>query len=405
MNSLREFLKLESATGLLLVGAAALALVVANTGLSPLYDELLDVPIEVRVGALGIAKPLLLWVNDGLMAVFFLLVALELKRELFEGELAGGGRIALPLAAAAGGMALPVAIYSLVNLGDSIGARGWAIPAATDIAFMLAVVALLGSRVPIALKVFLTAIAIIDDAGAILIIAVFYTADLSLWSLSLAGFGLLGLLALNLAGVARPAPYVLIGMFIWVCVLKSGVHATLAGVALGLAIPLKTRGDPGTSPLRHLEHVLHPWVAYMIVPLFGFANAGVGFAGIGVSDLVAPVPLGIVLGLFIGKQLGVFGAAWLVVRAGVARLPAGVSWAMLHGGAVLCGIGFTMSLFIGTLAFESAPPVAGTLDPGQATRLGVLAASVVSALVGYGLLARACRRMGPAAEMDLEDRA
>ncbi len=392
MNALREFLKLETSAGIILFLAAVLAFVLVNTGAAPLYGRLLDVPVEARIGSFGIAKPLLLWINDGLMAVFFLLVGLEVKREIVEGELSTGAQVALPLAAAIGGMAAPAAIYSLINLGDPVALRGWAIPTATDIAFTLAAVSLLGSRVPVALKVFLTAVAIIDDIGAIVIIAIFYTADLSWLSLGLAGVGLVGLLALNLLGVARATPYVLIGVFVWVCVLESGVHATLAGVALGLAIPVRSRRDPMVSPLRHMEHALHPWVAYAIVPLFGFANAGVAFAGLGLGDFIAPIPLGIGLGLVLGKPIGVFAGAWLIVKAGVARLPDGLDWPVVRGAAVLCGIGFTMSLFIGTLAFEHAAPVAGELSYAAATRLGVLMGSLASASLGTALLMRACRR-------------
>ncbi len=391
MNPLREFLKLEAAAGVLLLVAAVFALVCTNTGLATLYDALLGLPVEIRVGAAHIAKPLLLWINDGLMAVFFLLVSLEIKREVYDGELSNREQILLPLACATGGMAVPAIVYSGFNLADPVGARGWAIPVATDIAFTLAAVSLLGRRVPVALKVFLTAVAIFDDIGAIVIIAIFYTADLSLWSLGFAGVGLLGLVALNLAGVTRPAPYVLLGVFVWVCVLKSGVHATLAGVALGLAIPLRSRDASHASALRHMEHVLHPWVAYMIVPLFGFANAGIAFAGIGLGDQFAPISLGIALGLIVGKPIGVFGTAWLLIRAGFARLPAGVTWPMLLGGAALCGIGFTMSLFIGTLAFEHAPAVGDGLGYSAATRIGVFAGSLVSGVLGYILLARACR--------------
>lgn len=399
MVSIKEFLRLESAAGLVLVVAAVFAFVLSNSGLAPYYDSLLDLPVSVHVGALGIAKPLLLCINDGLMAIFFLLVGLEFKREVYEGELSSGAQIALPLGAAIGGMAVPAAVFVAMNAGDPTGLRGWAIPSATDIAFTLAVAALLGSRVPVAIKVFLTAVAIIDDVGAVVIIAIFYTADLSVTSLALAGAGLIALLVLNLAGVTRRAPYILVGVFVWVCVLKSGVHATLAGVALGLAIPLRTKGgDVEASPLRQLEHTLHPWAAFAIVPIFGFANAGVAFSGIGLADVVAPIPLGIALGLFLGKPLGVLAGSWLVIRAGIARRPDDVSWPMLVGAATLCGIGFTMSLFIGTLAYEHAVTPPGALDFSAATRLGVLLGSLMSALVGLTLLARACRPTRRASE-------
>jgi len=394
MNALRDFLRIETLAGLALVAAAALALALDNTGLSRFYDALLDVPLAIQVGDSGLAKPLVLWINDGLMAIFFLLVGLELKREAKEGELAEGGRLLLPLAAAIGGMAAPALIYAAVNAGDPVALRGWAIPSATDIAFTLAVLALLGSRVPLALKVLVTAIAIFDDVGAIAIIAVFYTADLSMLSLALAGAGLVVLLALNLAGVSRITPYVLVGVFLWVCVLKSGIHATLAGVAVGLAIPLHGRGG-GHSPLRDLEHRLHPWVAFAIVPLFGFANAGVTFAEMPSGALFEGVPLGTLLGLFVGKPVGVMLGMVLIVRLGLASLPEGVTWRMVLGGAMLCGIGFTMSLFIGLLAFEGAVAPAGAADYPSAMRLGVLAGSLLSAVLGF-LVLRAVAKPQPA---------
>jgi NhaA family Na+:H+ antiporter len=382
INAFREFLRLEGAAGLILVGVAAFAILCANSGLAPYYDALLEVPVEVRVGSLSLAKPILLWINDGLMAVFFLLVGLEFKREVMVGELSGRGQIALPVAAAIGGMAIPAAIYAAFNLGDAVALRGWAIPAATDIAFTLAVLSLLGSRVPPALKVFLAAVAIIDDIGAVVVIAAFYTAGLSWISLLLAGIAAAVLLALNLAGVARRAPYIVVGVILWVCVLKSGIHATLAGVVVGLAVPLRHGGDPEDSPLRQLEHALHPWVAFLIVPLFGFANAGVSFAGVAPSALLAGIPLGIAAGLVVGKQVGILLGAALLVRTGLARLPEAVGWRVLWGGAILCGIGFTMSLFIGALAFEGARPPAGGLDYAAATRIGVLAGSLASAALG-----------------------
>ena len=322
------------------------------------------------------------WINDGLMAVFFLLVGLEIKREVLDGQLRGAARIVLPGIAALGGMAMPALIYVLLNLGSPDTLRGWAIPAVTDIAFALGILALLGSRVPTSLKVFLTALAILDDLGAIVIIALFYTSELNLFALGMAGALLACLFCLNRAGVLRLAPYLLIGAVLWYFVLKSGVHATLAGVALALTIPLRPRnqGRAGKhSPLHALEHALHKPVALLIVPLFGFANAGVSFAGMGLSSLAQPVPLGVTLGLFLGKQLGVFGFAWLAIRTGVASLPRHASFTQLYGVALLCGIGFTMSLFIGALAFSDPAAV-------DATKIGVLTGSLASAVAGFLLL-------------------
>jgi NhaA family Na+:H+ antiporter len=377
VSGMREFLRLEAAGGIVLFAAAILALIASNTPLAPLYDLFLNIPVEVRIGALYIGKPLLLWINDGLMAVFFLLVGLEIKREFREGELSTIGQALLPAIAAVGGMAVPALVYYLCNSGDPLALRGWAIPAATDIAFAVGVMSLLGPRVPIGLKVFLLALAIFDDLGAIIIIAVFYTSGLSTLSLLLAAVVLAAMLVLNLAGVTRVAPYALLGIVLWVCVLKSGVHATLAGVATALLIPM--RDADGESPLKHLEHVLHPWVAFMVVPLFGFANAGVSVAGMSLASLTGGVTLGIAAGLFIGKQIGVFGATFAAVKLGLGRLPEGTGWASIYGAAMLAGIGFTMSLFIGTLAWESA-------DFAAPVRLGVLAGSLISGLAGYVLL-------------------
>jgi Na+:H+ antiporter, NhaA family len=385
---IREFLRVEAAGGVLLCIAAVLALIWANSPAGPLYVALLEAPVVLQAGPLGIAKPLLLWINDGLMAIFFLLVGLEIKREAMEGELSSVPKAALPGIAALGGMAAPAAVYVAINWGDPATLRGWAIPAATDIAFALGVLSLLGRRVPACLKVFLLALAILDDLGAIVIIAFFYTENLSVSSLALGGAGLLALAALNASGVRRVAPYVLVGVFVWVCVLKSGVHATLAGVALAFAIPLRT--PHGESPLRRLEHMLHPWVTYAILPVFAFANAGVSLVGLALADLFQPVPLGIALGLFLGKQVGVLGATLAAVRLGWASLPAGASWGQFYGVALLTGIGFTMSLFIGTLAFP---------DPsyGAAVRIGVLGGSILSALAGYAVLRMAAAEPVPRA--------
>jgi NhaA family Na+:H+ antiporter len=382
LGRLATFLKTESASGVVLMIAAVLALLWANSPAAPLYDTILATKLAVTAGGVGLDKPLILWINDGLMAIFFLLVGLEIKREVLDGELSTPGQIALPAVAALCGMAAPAAVYVALNLGDSAALRGWAVPAATDIAFALGVLALLGSRVPASLKILLMAIAVLDDLGAIVVIAIFYTDQLSLSALVLAALGLAALAALNLSGVRRLGPYLLVGVFLWVCVLKSGVHATLAGVAVGFAIPAHVDRD-GHSPLQQLEHALHPWVAYAILPIFAFANAGVSLAGISLASFAAPVSLGIAAGLFVGKQIGIFLGILAMVKLKLARMPAEATWPMLYGVAVLCGIGFTMSLFIGTLAFDEsyAAPV----------RLGVLTGSILSALVGYGLLRMSLR--------------
>jgi NhaA family Na+:H+ antiporter len=381
MRSLVDrFFEFEAASGLILVAAGAFAIVLANTALAPSIDAWFAMKLTISVGDAGLSKPLLLWINDGLMAVFFLLVGLELKREVIEGELSQPSQVALPVAAAVGGMAAPAAIYWALNAGDAYALRGWAIPTATDIAFSLGVLAVLGRRVPLALRVFLTTLAVVDDLGAIVVIAVFYTADLSTLSLATAGLCVAALVVINKAGVRSLVPYVLIGLVLWVSVLKSGVHATLAGVALGLAIPLKGGSEPELQrPLRALEHALHPWVSYFILPLFAFANAGVSFAGMSLADLGKPVTTGIALGLFVGKQVGIFGVVAAMILAGLARMPEGGTWLRLWGLSLVAGVGFTMSLFIGTLAFD---------DPAYAAplRLGVLGGSLLSALAGWAIL-------------------
>ncbi len=382
VNALAEFLKLEAAGGILLVAAAALAMLLANSPLAKLYDAFLETPVEVRVGAFQIAKPLLLWINDGLMAIFFFLVGLELKREVLEGELAQPSQIVLPALAAAGGMAVPGLIYFWLNGGDAVALRGWAIPTATDIAFAIGVLALLGERVPVGLKVFLLTVAILDDLGAIVIIALFYTEKLSLVSLASAGAALAALTMLNRRGVTALPPYVLIGFVMWAAVLKSGVHATLAGVALALFIPLRAPQEADQEPpLRELERELHPVVAYGILPLFAFANAGVSLAGVTPAALANPVPAGIALGLLAGKIVGVFGAVLAAVKLGLARLPEGCGWLHTLGAAALCGIGFTMSLFIAGLAFEDAGARLAV-----ESRLGILFGSLAAGLAGYLLL-------------------
>ncbi len=379
----REFLKLEAAGGILLIIAAALALILSNSPLGPLYVTFFDTPVAIQVGKLVIAKPLLLWVNDGMMAVFFFLVGLEIKREFLEGELSSPSRMAIPLIGAVGGMVVPAAIYVAINYDNAANLNGWAIPAATDIAFALGILALLGSRAPLSLKVLLTAIAIIDDLGAIIIIALFYTEQLSMEALYAAAVAVAGLCLINWFKVARLAPYVLLGIALWVCVLKSGVHATLAGVITALAIPLKSGDGSGHSLLKDLEHTLHPWVAFGILPIFAFANAGVSFDGIGLDSFIEPVKLGISMGLFVGKQIGIFGLLYLAIRLGIGPMPEGTNWFQVYGMSMLCGIGFTMSLFIGSLAFEHS-------DFDASIRLGVLTGSILSAVIGYGLI-----RFGP----------
>ena len=361
------------------MAAAVLALIADNSPLSPLYGALLDTHATVKIGSIGLDKPLLLWINDGLMAVFFFLVGLEIKREMVEGQLSSISRASLPIIAAIGGMAVPATIYALINLGKPQALAGWAIPAATDIAFAVGVLALLGSRVPPSLKLFLLALAIVDDLGAIVIIALFYTSNLAPLPLYLAGAGCVILAAMNVLGVRRLSAYVLVGVAMWLCVLKSGVHATLAGVALALAVPTTTGANDSESPAQTAEHALVPWVNFGIVPLFAFANAGVSLAGIKPADLLSSIPLGIAAGLFIGKQIGIFGFTYLAVRSGLAPMPTGATWRHVWGVAILGGIGFTMSLFIGTLAFP---------DGGQAAhvRLGVLAGSILSAVVGAAVL-------------------
>ena len=386
ISTLREFLKMESASGILLVAAAILAMVVNNSPLSGFYERLLNMPVEIRIGAVHIDKPLLLWINDGLMAIFFFLVGLEIKREVLEGELSNPAQVALPAFGAVGGMAVPALVYVALNRGDSLALNGWAIPAATDIAFALGVLSLLGKQVPAALKVFLLTLAILDDLGAILIIALFYSGDLSLASLAVAALALVVLFTLNRRGVVSLVPYALIGVVLWAAVLKSGVHATLAGVVLALFIPLRVSPESAHSPLRRMEHELHPSVAFVILPVFAFANGGVDLSGTSMDMLLHPIPLGIALGLFLGKQLGVFGFAWLAIKLGLAQLPKGVTFVQVYAVAVLCGIGFTMSLFIASLAFEHARH-SFVVDE----RIGILAGSLISALTGYLILRASLR--------------
>ncbi len=377
LNAIDRFFRHDAFGGILLMVSALAALIVANSALEPWYDGALAAKLSITLNGEGLSKPLFLWINDGLMAVFFFLIGLELKREMLEGKLRNPRDIALPGMAALGGMVLPALIYVAFNWSNPVTANGWAIPAATDIAFALGVLALVGSRAPVTLKFFLLTLAILDDLGAIVIIALFYTADLNTTYLAMAALPLAGLIALNLRGTHRIAPALILGVIMWVLVLKSGVHATLAGVITAFTIPLTDRF--GKSPLHALENGLEPYVLYLIVPLFAFANAGVILTGLTVSDLFAPLPLGIAAGLVLGKQLGVFGVTWLMVRAGFARLPQGAGWAHIYGIACLAGIGFTMSLFIGGLSFG---------DPAlmNQVRIGVLAGSILSAVMGYVVL-------------------
>lgn len=377
---IHDFFKKESAGGILLIIAGLVAVVAANSPLNQYYDLLLSVTVGARFGSFGIEKPLLLWINDGLMAVFFFLIGLELKRELVEGELSDRKSIALPAVGAIGGMVVPAAIYVAINRGDPVALGGWAIPAATDIAFTLGILALLGDRVPMSLKVFLTSLAIFDDVGAIAIIALFYTENVSIAALMVAVAAFVVAMGLNRKGVAAKSPYLLLGAIMWVAMIKSGVHATLAGVLLALAIPLRAKGSSG-SPLKELEHDLHYIVAFFVLPVFAFANAGISLSGITTEQVLHGVPVGIAAGLFFGKQIGIFGLCWLAVRLGIADLPSDMSHRQLYGAAALCGVGFTMGLFIGSLAFEAT--VSGMLFD---ERLGIIAGSVASAILGYILL-------------------
>jgi len=383
---IKKFLKTESGAGILLGLSAFLAIIIANSPLLPLYNVFLKTPVVIQVGAFLIDKPLLLWINDGLMAVFFMLVGLEIKREILQGQLSTKEQITLPLVAALGGLLLPAAIYVFFNLGHEEYLKGWAIPAATDIAFAIGVMALLGNRVPKTLKICLVAVAIIDDLAAIIIIALFYTSSLSMLSLGLASVAIFVLYYMNSRNVTQIAPYVVVGLFLWVCVLKSGVHATLAGVVIALFIPLKAKNEDGKSPSKLLEHELHPWVSFFILPIFAFANAGVSLAGLSLEMLSHPITLGISAGLFFGKQIGVMLFTAVFVVLGICKLPEKVTWPQYYAMSLITGIGFTMSLFIGTLAFE---------DPQNQTfvRLGVILGSLLSGVIGYSLLRFTCRKI------------
>lgn len=380
-STITTFLKLESAGGILLFITAVLAIIIANSSFEPYYQLLLSTPVEIRIGELEIAKPLLLWINDGLMAVFFFLVGLELKRELLVGELSDKKNIILPGVGAIGGIVVPALIYLYFNADDPVAAKGWAIPAATDIAFALGVLMLLGSRVPISIKIFLTSIAIFDDIGAIVIIALFYTSKISLTALVVVALCLPVLFVMNKRNVVKLSPYILVGIIMWVATLKSGVHATLAGVVLAMFIPMHSKKDPDYSPLRRLENDLHTVVAFFILPVFAFANAGINFQGVTADQIFHGVPIGIALGLFFGKQIGIFGFCWLFIKLKITSLPKNMNMMSLYGTSALCGIGFTMSLFVGSLAFEETG-----VDLLFDERLGIILGSVFSGIVGYIIL-------------------
>jgi len=382
MKIIDSFIKNESSAGILLIFVTIVALILQNSALSSFYMGFLHTPVEIRFGALEIAKPLLLWVNDGLMAIFFLLIGLEVKREVMKGHLSSMQQVLLPSVAALGGMIVPALVFIAFNQGESFAMNGWAIPTATDIAFALGILSLLGNRVPLSLKIFLMALAIIDDLGAIVIIALFYTSELSTVSIIIASLSLVTLFIMNRMGVIRKTAYILVGVVLWVSVLKSGVHATLAGVALAFMIPLQSKDKKGNSIsiAKEMEQGLHYWVAFMILPLFAFVNAGVDLKGISVEEMSNSVPLGIMLGLFIGKQVGVFGFSWIAIKLGWAKLPKASTWIQLYGVAVLTGIGFTMSLFVDSLAYND------TEIYHYADKLAILLGSFTSAIVGYLIL-------------------
>ncbi|MCG9729938.1 Na+/H+ antiporter NhaA [Shewanella sp. Isolate13] len=386
-RAIRNFLSQESAGGILLMISVVLAMLLANSPLSGMYQGFLETEMQVRVGSLDIDKTLIHWINDGLMAIFFMLIGLEVKRELLEGALSSRAQASLPTFAAIGGMVFPAAVYLIFNYSDPLTQVGWAIPAATDIAFALGIMALLGSRVPVALKVFLLALAIIDDLGVVVIIALFYSSDLSTVSLVVAAIAILGLVGLNRKGVTALGPYGVVGLILWIAVLKSGVHATLAGVIIAFCIPL--RAKDGSSPSESLEHSLHPWSTFIILPIFAFANAGVDLSGMSLSSLLSPVPLGIALGLLVGKPLGIMLFSFVAVKLKLAVLPEGMGWRHITPVAVMCGIGFTMSMFISSLAFIGEGQIYGDY-----ARLGILLGSIASATIGYFWLSKVLPEKG-----------
>jgi Na+:H+ antiporter, NhaA family len=394
-HSITALFKHEAAGGVILVAAAMLALIIANSPAFGLYQMIFDLPVTVSIGGFSIDKPMLLWINDGLMAIFFFLIGLEVKREVLDGHLSSPEKVALPAIAAIAGIILPALFYAAFNYQDAVTIKGWAVPAATDIAFALGVFSLFGRALPVTLKLFLLSVAIFDDIGAIIIIAVFYSADMSLLSLSVGLAGLFILFLLNRFNVTKPAAYLVVGIVVWAAVLKSGVHATLAGFAIAWFIPFKSAFDKSTqtssSMLLKLEEGLHTWVAFLILPVFAFANAGVRF--IDAEQILMPVVMGVIAGLFVGKQLGIFGACWLAVKLGVAKLPAGVTWLQVYAVSILCGIGFTMSLFVGSLAFEGYN--SEYLD---SVKIGVLSASLLSACLGAAIISMAPKRQEPRGE-------
>ena len=378
---IREFLKTDAAGGILLTVCALLAILAANSPIADYYNNFLDIPVGLQIGALEIDKPLLLWINDGLMAIFFILVGLEVKREVLVGELSKPSQVMLPAIGALGGIAVPALIFAAMNQGDPEAMRGWAIPVATDIAFAVGALSLLNNRVPKGLKLFLLTLAIIDDLGAIIIIAVFYSHELSMGALMVAAGALAVLIAFNWKGVSKLSAYLIVGFILWVAVLKSGIHATIAGVLLAFCIPLRTKDPHNDSPLESLEHDLNAPVAYLILPLFAFANAGLNLSGIGLDAVTHPVTLGIAFGLLFGKVIGVFAASWLTVALKLATLPAKVRWSHMLGVSALCGIGFTMSLFVASLSYPSS-----AVELNTAAKLGILSGSLLSAFIGYWVL-------------------
>ncbi len=387
LKTLKQFIKLESFGGIILFAAAVVAITIDNSPLAPYFEHLLELPISVQIGSISLSKHLLHWVNDGLMVVFFLVVGLEIKRELIEGELNTVNKVILPALAALGGMMVPALVFTLFNMNNDFAMRGWAIPTATDIAFSLGILSLLGSRVPISLKVFLTALAIFDDMGAIIIIAIFYTADLSFLALFMSLIAIVLLVLLNRFNVRGYGAYFLVGGALWLCLLHSGVHATLAGVILALAIPLRNprEADPNFSPSENLVRKLHPWIVYLILPVFAFANAGVSFNDVppGIANIFSPVMLGVALGLLVGKLVGVLLTTFLAIKLGIAPKPSNSTWSQIFGIALVCGVGFTMSFFVGTLAY----PGGSTTEPYAAwVRLGVIGGSLMSGLLGYIVL-------------------
>lgn len=391
MSKLREIVYSEPFGGILLFSFALAAIILVNSPWHNLYNSLLKTSLSIQFGKMVLAKPLLLWVNDGLMSIFFLFVGLEIKREILKGTLKDPKQFILPAACALGGFVVPALIYFFINHSDRVAAYGWAIPAATDIAFSLGILSLLGDRIPPAVKIFLTALAIIDDIAAIIVIAVYYTSSLSYLAIAFALPAIAILYLLNRAKVASLLPYLVAGSVLWLSVLNSGIHATLSGIILAMAIPMEAgQGSSKYSPLVTLENALLPWVTFAVLPMFAFANSGFSFAGLSVSDLLKPIPLGIMLGLFLGKQFGIFGTCFLLVKSRLAKLPESVTWRHMYGVSVLCGVGFTMSLFIGTLAYRDLPKEYTTL-----VRLGVLMGSSLSGLLGYAALRCGSERAWP----------